>query len=502
MRVLEPIPVYYDSTHPPNPINVRFESLNLMNSVHWRPGKGTPDGTSYTVQFALYADILPDSKLLNWRPVARCEETERTWCDLSSQTWDFEQGYYARVRAISPSGFSEWVETRRFHPKFDTVFGQPEITLEVKENTAIVHLTAPVRYQPDERAPPISMATLYPQMTFNLSVQDTRQDQVHHFTVTTNVYKYRLRSYDTDYCFSAKVRFLYHRYQCNQSEKHCITTGKDPVTSQVQSVVVGIVVPSLFICIFLVVGYVLYHYLRGNGQKKPDALNFTVLQIQPFALPDSVIRPLREENSSDDDDDKDNNASDFGLSCAAPRPQEPPVPEETCDYGSVVATVDVQPQESHIGSYMPQEQSKHPTENKTDFPTPYLANSFPNSLKMPVKDMLQSTGSSYRMRNEDVQTEEPPSESYAVLVPSGADQDEAGLVCNWDPQKRELVLPGLETALLEPEGEGERKKGVLKLEKVHVRQLSQEEQEALTQEESPAGWVMEDFTKKYDLQFN
>lgn len=46
-------------------------------------------------------------------------------------------------------------------------------------------------------------------------------------------------------------------------------TLSDPMVEQLKKVVVGIVVPSFCICMFVVIGYVLHHYLTGNGQKSP-----------------------------------------------------------------------------------------------------------------------------------------------------------------------------------------------------------------------------------------
>lgn len=46
----------------------------------------------------------------------------------------------------------------------------------------------------------------------------------------------------------------------------------DPVVSQLQWVVVGIVVPLLCLCIMVVIGYILHQYLMGIGQKTPYSL--------------------------------------------------------------------------------------------------------------------------------------------------------------------------------------------------------------------------------------
>lgn len=56
-------------------------------------------------------------------------------------------------------------------------FGPPVVSVEVKDSNAIITLKGPMRYQPDDHTA-ISMATLYPQMTYSLFIQNTRRNQI------------------------------------------------------------------------------------------------------------------------------------------------------------------------------------------------------------------------------------------------------------------------------------------------------------------------------------
>lgn len=70
-----------------------------------------------------YGDSVEGSKgsRENWRAVRRCTKIVRSRCDLSDETWDPEEGYYARVRAVSRRAVSAWALTRwRFDPKTDS----------------------------------------------------------------------------------------------------------------------------------------------------------------------------------------------------------------------------------------------------------------------------------------------------------------------------------------------------------------------------------------------
>uniref|UniRef100_A0A667ZVR0 Fibronectin type-III domain-containing protein n=1 Tax=Myripristis murdjan TaxID=586833 RepID=A0A667ZVR0_9TELE len=259
---------------PPSPVNVIFSSLNLRNVLHWHPGNDTSQNTHYTVQYAIYGDRVEDGgRRVRWRPVLHCTDTTRSSCDLTNETWDLEQGYYARVRARGSRGSSKWTVTqRRFEPKADTSFGPPLVSVVIEEDSAIISLKGPLRYQPDNHTPEVSMATLYPQMTYNLSVHNARQNQTRYFPVDSSQFRYRLLEYDTEYCFSAKARFLSMPASCHRSAWHCITTAPDPVVGQLQRVILGIVIPSVCMCMLVVAGYLLCHSLRGNGHKRPHIL--------------------------------------------------------------------------------------------------------------------------------------------------------------------------------------------------------------------------------------
>lgn len=279
---------YTGSSSPPTPDNVIFSSVNLRNVLHWLPGNGTPDETHFTVQYAIYGDSVEGSKgrRLHWRLVQRCTEIIRTWCDLSNETWDLEQGYYARVRAVSSRrASSKWVSTLRFDPKSDTSFGPPLVSVEINDNSAIITLKGPMRHRPNNQTPLVSMATLYPHMMYNLSINNTRSGKTSYFPVVSSPYIHRLMEYNTEYCFSAKTKFLSMPIHCHSSAWQCTTTPKDPLIGQLQKVVVAIVVTSACIGFLAVGSYLLHYYLTGKGQKTPEILRPPHFSKPPWTLP-------------------------------------------------------------------------------------------------------------------------------------------------------------------------------------------------------------------------
>ncbi|XP_062293781.1 interleukin-20 receptor subunit alpha [Scomber scombrus] len=339
------------SSSPPSPINATFSSVNLRNLLQWFPGNGTPDDTLFTVQYAIYGDSVEGSRgrRVHWRAVRHCTEIVRHWCDLTSEMWDQEQGYHARVRAVGRRILSKWVTTRRFDPKSDTSFGPPLFSVEIEENSAIITLKGPMRYLPNNQTPEVSMATLYPHMSYNLSIHNTRRHQMNHFSVFSSLYKHRFMDYDTEYCFSAKTRFLSMPVQCQSSAWHCITTPQDPMIGQLQRVVVGIIVSSVCLCMVLVVGYVLFHYLTGKGQKSPFTLDPPSFHSPPLTFPPEntnliIITVIKDELPAffDGDLSKSSYFNKGQLRNVGPPPmyapqrsETPPEPEELLDDLSV-----------------------------------------------------------------------------------------------------------------------------------------------------------------------
>lgn len=58
---------------------------------------------------------------MNWKAVQHCTEIVRTWCDLTSEMWAADEGYFAKVRAVERGVSSKWAFTpRRFDPKTES----------------------------------------------------------------------------------------------------------------------------------------------------------------------------------------------------------------------------------------------------------------------------------------------------------------------------------------------------------------------------------------------
>lgn len=280
----------------------------------------------------------------------------RNWCDLSNETWDLEQGYYARVRAVSRRASSKWVSTLRFDPKSDTSFGPPLVSVEINDNSAIITLKGPMRHWPNNQTPLVSMATLYPHMMYNLSINNTHHSKTSYFPVVSSPYIHRLMEYNTEYCFSAKTKFLSMPIHCHSSAWQCITTPKDPLIGQLQNVVVGIVVTSACIGFLAVGSYLLHYYLTGKGQKTPEILKPPHFSQPPPTFPSespnllfiAIMKPSEITNGGSDSTRPEQKQHNTEPPPYAPQgTQTPAEPEGTrddlsVDYGFVGVASNIQ----------------------------------------------------------------------------------------------------------------------------------------------------------------
>ncbi|KAF3849725.1 hypothetical protein F7725_019444 [Dissostichus mawsoni] len=485
------------SSSPPNPINVIFSSVDLRNVLEWLPGSDTLDDTqfNFTVQYAIYGD----SGRAHWRAVPRCTDIVRRWCDLSNETGDPEQGYYARVRAVSRNASSSWVHTtRRFDPKSDTTFGPPMVSVEIKDNNATITLKGPMRYQPN--APMVSMASVYPHMTYELFIEDSHHVQIHHSQVVSSSYTFRKMEYDTKYCFSARASLSFMPAQCLPSARYCITTPKDPMIGHLQRVVVGIVVPFVCMGMLVVVGYLLYNYLSGKGQKSPYILNLPTFHQPPLTFPPENPKPIIITIITIIKDQQPESGTPHSAcpkkptpGYASQRPQTPPAPEEPWDdlsvhYGFLATAPKIEIRGGNWndlncpvrGSYEKKEcdvEDDHSggpplTNAQTEMSTLIQAHAWSLPVLTPlVSGQGASMGEKEGGMGEEIngnmrvgtdgemdekhyadlpsdQSDDLP-DNYGVLTMNTAhiieeqeeEEEEGNLCIDWDPQTRKLVLP-------------------------------------------------------------
>ncbi|XP_075765520.1 interleukin-10 receptor subunit alpha isoform X2 [Pelodiscus sinensis] len=117
-----------------NPGNVQFVADILHHVLHWEPGVEHTSETSYDVQYLVYGRQFP------WTAIPGCTEISEHSCNLTNQTMNPSNRYYARVRAVSANRTSGWTRTRGAFSPQEATLRLADVRLLVEGNTIHVKL--------------------------------------------------------------------------------------------------------------------------------------------------------------------------------------------------------------------------------------------------------------------------------------------------------------------------------------------------------------------------
>ncbi|XP_039710197.1 interleukin-22 receptor subunit alpha-1 [Pteropus medius] len=124
--------------------HVKFQSSNFENILTWDSGpESTPD-TVYSVEYKTYGEV-------EWLVKTGCQRITRKSCNLTMETSNLTEQYYARVTAISTGGRSATKMTDRFSSLQHTTIKPPDVTCipKVRSIQMIVHPTSTPFYTGD-----------------------------------------------------------------------------------------------------------------------------------------------------------------------------------------------------------------------------------------------------------------------------------------------------------------------------------------------------------------
>ncbi|XP_033859879.3 interleukin-20 receptor subunit alpha-like [Acipenser ruthenus] len=258
--------VVYGTAVPQQPCDVHFKSFNLKNVLHWSPGKGNNNGTHYTVQYIIYGgekDVWHDQK--------QCTNITRTWCDLSKETSDLDEEYYARVKAVLNDISSNWTESTRFDPKLHTKIGPPSLKVRAGERSIFIRLSGPKKWQFDNKTKAKSMAKYYKNLQYNVSLYNDKTKQLLYFQLKNNSQTLDKLDHNTRYCVSARTKV--NGQNSEPSTEQCVTTPKDTSSEWLVFIMFRCILPSVVaFFLIIVILYLIYRYVFGNYPKTPKNL--------------------------------------------------------------------------------------------------------------------------------------------------------------------------------------------------------------------------------------
>ncbi|XP_064411425.1 interleukin-20 receptor subunit alpha-like [Latimeria chalumnae] len=236
------------------PRDVHFTSRNFKNILQWKPGGRRADGMLYRVEYKIYGNT-------GWNSKPECISINRTSCDLSNETADSEEQYYARVLAFSNTTFSKWVTTDRFNPAAQTTLSPPSVTLSSHKTSILINLTVPEKWN------------ILPSLDYKFSITDMGNNYTWDILKQDRSAEVKNLDHNTMYCVTAQAHFSFYDKFSQPSEQVCTTTPKDKASDVINIILFGCVLPaSIAVFVLLLVTCFVYRYLFDSTQKQPRNL--------------------------------------------------------------------------------------------------------------------------------------------------------------------------------------------------------------------------------------
>ncbi|XP_055117660.1 interferon lambda receptor 1 isoform X1 [Symphalangus syndactylus] len=263
------------------PQNVTLLSQNFSVYLTWLPGLGNPQDVTYFVAY----QSSPTHR--RWREVEECAGTKELLCSMMClKKQDLYNKFKGRVRTVSPSSRSPWVESEYLDYLFEVEPAPPVLVLTQTEEI----LRANATYQLPPCMPPLDLKyevafwkegagnkTLFPVTPHGQPVQITLQPAAseHHCLSARTIYTFSVPKYSK---FSKPTCFLLEVPEANWA---------------------FLVLPSLLILLLVIAaGGVIWKSLMGNPwfqrAKMPRALDFS-----GHTHPVATFQPSRPESVND-----------------------------------------------------------------------------------------------------------------------------------------------------------------------------------------------------------
>ncbi|XP_042295149.1 interleukin-22 receptor subunit alpha-1 isoform X2 [Sceloporus undulatus] len=138
-------------------LNAAFLSTNFENIFTWESREETSSGTLYYVQYKKYGD--------KWKEKSECQNITRRFCNLTRETGNFSQQFYARVRAFIPNCCtSEWAMSSRFTPQKHTIIGSPMVKSVPSVQSIKFFIQPPYTPLRDEDNQTLTVADIFSQL--------------------------------------------------------------------------------------------------------------------------------------------------------------------------------------------------------------------------------------------------------------------------------------------------------------------------------------------------
>ncbi|XP_031435321.2 interleukin-22 receptor subunit alpha-2 [Clupea harengus] len=198
-------------------LELSFQSLDYRNILHWKLQPSTSDVVLFSVQYKIYGDK-------QWTDVRHCQNISQLQCDLSKETSDPREWYYARVQVSTNGEQSEWALSSRFHPQWESSFSPPQIRLNVTQQSIVVRVRpprTPLRRADGRRIP----VTKYQRLNFRIYLtHDNIEEEQHEIEDCTKELMILNLNPRTTFCLQAETLVARRGQVSPRGPKTCVTT--------------------------------------------------------------------------------------------------------------------------------------------------------------------------------------------------------------------------------------------------------------------------------------
>ncbi|KAJ7400058.1 interleukin-22 receptor subunit alpha-1 [Pitangus sulphuratus] len=262
---------------------VVFSSTNFENILTWETEADTPPGTAFDVQYKQYGEK-------SWLPKAECQGISQRSCDLTRETENFAEHFYARVRAAGGPGCSSgWVRSERFEPRKETVIGAPQVEFipYVRSIKFLIRPPyTPLRGEDDRQLTVEDIYSKFGAVDYHLTIfnQRTRQQR----TKSENNKEFEVSDLDPDTEYNGTV-YIYLLQRSSKSQVFWVKTLEDKTWVLYSLVALGFCAGLVFAATV----YVIYKYVKQHSAQ-PMALDFRgISSFQPLTLTvEHIIKPI------------------------------------------------------------------------------------------------------------------------------------------------------------------------------------------------------------------
>ncbi|XP_009805201.2 interleukin-22 receptor subunit alpha-1 [Gavia stellata] len=260
-----------------------FSSTNFENILTWETEADIPPGTVFDVQYKQYGEK-------SWLSKPECQSITQPFCNLTRETENFTEHYYARVRATGQNYCSSnWVCSERFQPRKETIIGAPEVEYipYVRSIKFLIQPPyTPLRGEDDHQLTVEDICSKFGAVDYHLTIFNQRTHQ----KLTKNEHNKEFEVFnlepDTEYNGTVYINLL---QRSSKAQVFWVKTLADNTWLLYCFV-------ALAFCaglVFAAISYVIYKYVKQYSAQ-PMSLDFRgISSFQPLTLTvEHIIKPI------------------------------------------------------------------------------------------------------------------------------------------------------------------------------------------------------------------